>query len=261
LNTPLFDTSTLSCVVDAAGVALLTINRAERRNALDLVTMRAFVDAVARLAVADEVRALVVTGAGTHAFCSGGDLRDLSTRLTGEEGAAMTTLMGDALLALEALPYPVIAAINGYALGGGSELALACDLRVIDAAAELGFVHLRRGLIPGWGGGQRLLRLVGYSKALELLVRAQPLYAEELRALGMVSEVAPPGEALPAALALAQTAAKHDPAALRAAKALLQAGLHQPYGEALAAERALFPALWMGEAHLAATRAFIEKKS
>lgn len=258
--TRIHDSHTLTCSLDDAGVALLTINRPERRNALDTPTMHAFAEVVARLGADKRVRVLVVTGAGTHAFCSGGDLRDLSTRLTADEGAAMVALMGDTLLALESLPYPVIAAINGYALGGGSELALACDLRVIDQAAELGFVHLRRGLIPGWGGGQRLLRHVGYSKALELLVRAQPLYADDLRALGLVSEVAPPGEALPHALALAHSAAKHDPAALCAAKALLQAGLRQPYAEALATERALFPSLWVGEAHLAATRAFIEKK-
>ena len=256
----LCEVPTLACQVNDADIALLTIRRPERRNALDLATMAAFSEAIARLLEDTAVRALVITGAGTSAFCSGGDLRDLSARLTAEEGAAMTAQMGDALVALEALPFPVIAAINGYALGGGSELALACDLRIIDQAAELGFVHLRRGLIPGWGGGQRLLRLVGYSKALELLVRAQPLSADDLRALGLVSEVAPPGEALPAALALAQTIAQHDPAAVRAAKALLQAGLRQPYAEALVAERGLFPALWVGEAHLAAMRAFLEKK-
>jgi enoyl-CoA hydratase/carnithine racemase len=256
----LFDTPTLRCERDADGIALLTIQRPERRNALDTPTMQAFAAAIEQLAGDDATRCLIVTGAGTSAFCSGGDLHDLATRLTADEGLAMVTRMGEALRALERLPFPVIAAINGFALGGGSELALACDLRVIDEAAQLGFVHLRRGLIPGWGGGQRLLRLVGYAKAMELLVRAQPLSAEQLLELRMVNSIMPQGQAMVGALALAREAAKHDRAALAAAKAMLQGGLTLPYDAALLHERSLFPSLWVGEAHLTATRSFIEKK-
>ena len=266
MNTPftpqstLFEVPTLRCERDADGIALLTINRPERRNALDVATMEALASMVTLLGTRDDVRALIVIGAGTSAFCSGGDLYDLHTRMTAEEGAAMGALMGDALLALERLPFPVIAAINGFALGGGSELALACDLRVIDERAQLGFVHLRRGLIPGWGGGQRLMRLVGYSKALELLINAQILTAEMLTALRLVSSVTPAGEALAGALALARAAAAHDAATMAAAKAMLQLGLNQPYEAALLQERALFPSLWVGEAHIASTRAFVESK-
>jgi enoyl-CoA hydratase/carnithine racemase len=256
----LVDKPTLRCALDADGIALLTINRPERRNAIDTPTMHALAGLLPRLAEDVRLRALIVTGAGTEAFCSGGDLNDFSERLTAEQGAAMVKLMGDTLLTLERLPVPVIAAINGFALGGGSELALACDVRVIDERAQLGFVHLRRGLIPGWGGGQRLLRAVGYARALELLLRAEPLDAETLVELGLVADVLPPGEALTGALELARTAARHDRAAVAAAKAMLQAGLRQPYDEALMTERGLFPPLWVGAAHMASMRAFMEKK-
>jgi enoyl-CoA hydratase/carnithine racemase len=154
----------------------------------------------------------------------------------------------------------VIAAINGFALGGGSELAVACDLRIVDERAHLGFVQVRRGLITGWGGGQRLLRLVGYARALELLVRAEPLDAHDLVRLGLATRIMPPGEALAGALDLAQSIAALDGAAVAAAKQMLQAGLLLPYEAALKAERALFPPLWVGEAHMQAMRSFIEKQ-
>ncbi|MDX2139364.1 MAG: enoyl-CoA hydratase/isomerase family protein [Chloroflexota bacterium] len=256
----LLEAPTLRCELDADGIALLTINRPERRNAIDTPTMHALAALLPRLAEDARLRALIVTGAGTEAFCSGGDLNDFSERLTAELGAAMVALMGDTLLSLERLPIPVIAAINGFALGGGSELALACDLRVIDERAQLGFVHLRRGLIPGWGGGQRLLRAVGYARALELLLRAEPLDVTALVELGLVVNVTPPGEALAGALTIARTAARHDRAAVAAAKAMLQAGLRQPYDDAIMTERGLFPPLWVGEAHMAAMRAFIDKR-
>lgn len=239
----------------------MTIARPQRRNALDTATMTQMAATIDALAQDSAVRALIVTGEGQDAFCSGGDLDDLSHRLSVEDAAQMTALMGNALLALERLPFPVIAAINGYALGGGSELALACDVRVIDQTARLGFIHLRRGLIPGWGGGQRLLRTVGYARAFELLMRAQPLDADEIAKLGLAMTIMPPGEALDGALALAQRIASLDQAAVTAAKAMLQAGLNQPYEAALARERALFPALWTGETHQAAMRAFVEREN
>jgi enoyl-CoA hydratase/carnithine racemase len=231
-----------------APIGVLTFNRPERRNALDNEAMQAFSDCTHTLADAP-IHALIVTGAGDKAFCSGGDTADLAARRSAEDGAAMSALMGDALLALERLPFPVIAAINGFALGGGSEIAVACDLRVLDETAKLGFVHASRGLIPGWGGGQRLLRLVGYARALELLATARVLDARDAEALGLANQVAPAGAALDAALALAGTLAALDRHAMRAAKMALRAGLTQPYDDALMTERGLFPALWSGETH------------
>jgi enoyl-CoA hydratase len=257
----LFDAPTLACTCDANGVAVLTMNRPERRNALDGVTMRALAEAIRSLEAEPRVRVLVVTGAGKEAFCSGGDLFELSQRLTVADAEAMLSLMGDALLRLERLPYPVIAAINGFALGGGSELAVACDIRIVDERANLGFVQVRRGLITGWGGGQRLLRLVGYARALELLLRAEPLDAQELLRLGLVMQVMPSGHALSGALDFAQSIAAHDRNAVAAAKQMLQAGMQRPYEEGLAAERSLFPALWTGETHLRVMQEFSQRQN
>ncbi|MBN8639359.1 MAG: enoyl-CoA hydratase/isomerase family protein, partial [Anaerolineae bacterium] len=172
----------------------------------------------------------------------------------------MITLMGDALRALERLPIPVIAAVNGYALGGGSEIALACDLRVVDETARFGFVQIKRGVVPGWGGGQRLLRLVGYPRALEWLVRGQALKAPELLSAGLANRVAPAGQALSAALELAGEIAAQDADAVRALKTLLQAGLNQPYETALMTERSLFPPLWEGETQVRTLQAFLNKR-
>jgi enoyl-CoA hydratase/carnithine racemase len=251
---------------DAQGVATLTFNRPERHNALDWATMAAFATAVEALhadgaAPESTLRAVIVTGAGSAAFCSGGDQHALHTHLDEADGARLAATMGDALLRLEQLPVPVIAAVNGYALGGGSEIALACDLRVVAEDVRFGLVHLRLGLIPGWGGGQRLQRLVGYGRAMQLLVTAQPQAASTLLDLGVANSVTPPGAALPAARAWAAEIAAADPATVRAVKQLLQAGWHRPYAEALAAERSLFPGLWAAEAHARAVARFMEPRS
>ncbi len=241
------------------GVIVITFNRPETRNALDTEAMRAFGEIVTELHADPVVRVVILTGAGDTAFCAGADLVEMTQRPSADEGLAMITLMGDALLALERLPVPVIGAINGYALGGGGEISMACDLRVVDANVRLGFVQAKRGLIPGWGGGQRLLRLVGYTRAMELLLTAKQLNADELESWGMINRIAPAGRALPAALEFAGEIAKLDPAVIRAMKAMLQAGLVQPYDAALMTERALFPALWAGEARIKSTQSFADK--
>ncbi|NUQ05838.1 MAG: enoyl-CoA hydratase/isomerase family protein, partial [Anaerolineae bacterium] len=197
--------STLTCIdlPEHPGVALLTFSRPASHNALSGDDMTAFAVAVDRLAAKPDLRAVVVTGAGDKAFCSGADIAEMVQLTSEAEARAMISLMGDALLKLEQLPVPVIAAINGHALGGGAEIALACDLRVVDRSARIGFVQIRRGLIPGWGGGQRLLRHVGYARALEILLRGRVMGAEDLLALSLATEIAPHGEALASALRLA----------------------------------------------------------
>jgi enoyl-CoA hydratase/carnithine racemase len=247
--------------IDHEHVAIITIDRPERRNALDIASMQALSQIIDDLDDEDRlVKAVIVTGAGTEAFCSGGDLNDLSQRLSAADAEGMSKLMGDALFQLEGLACPVIAAINGYALGGGSELALACDLRIIDARAQLGFVHLRRGLIPGWGGGQRLLRAVGYARAFELLLRAEPLDADAIIALGLAMQAVPPGQALDAALALAHQIAQHDHAAVRSVKGILKVQERTDYAGALEVERAAFVDLWSGPAHAEVMRQFRERQ-
>ena len=247
--------------VDANGVGTLTFNRPEAMNALNQAAMQQFAACVQQLTTDSALRVLILAGAGTAAFCSGGDLVELRDRPTEEDARAMIDLMGSALLALEALPVPVIAAVNGYALGGGSEIALACDLRIVDESARMGFVQIHMALTPGWGAGQRLARLVGASKALELLLDGQPLDAEALRALGLANEVAPRGQALTAARRRAEAIAQRPPQVVRAIKALLHAHRTLPYPAALQAERDLFPPLWAHPDHLDAVEAFFARQT
>lgn len=251
---------TLLFTRDDSGIATITFNRPHVKNALAPETMAAFADAVQTLASDDSLRVVIVTGAGGEAFCSGGDLKRLHTLATASEGAAMAAQMTDALAGLEALPVPVIAAINGYALGGGSEIALACDLRIADEAARLGMVHLRLALIPGWGAGGRLARLVGYGRAMQMMLSARPYSAEELHTLGVINQVRPVGEALAAARAFAEELTTRDAAAVRAIKTLLRAAVTLPPAQAQQIEQDLFPPLWEGEAHQRAVERFLHKQ-
>lgn len=241
-------------------VATITFNQPDARNALPLAGMRAFAAAVEQLAADADLRAVILTGAGAVAFCAGGDLRDLAPLTSAADGATVGRVMGDALLALEGLPVPVIAAINGYALGGGCEIALACDLRVVDESVRFGAVHKHVALIPGWGGGQRLLRAVGYARAMDLLLTAQVLNARDMLRLGLAQRVVPDGEAYAGAWSLVTAFEDAPLGVVRAVKALLRAGTHLPYAEALDEEHALFPDLWAADAHLAAVEKFLNRK-
>ncbi len=239
-------------------VAIIEVQRPQVRNALNWEAMHAFREAVEQAHQATELRALIVTGHG-RAFIAGGDLKELADYPQAADGARMSALMTAALQRLEALPVPTIAAINGPARGGGTEVALACDLRVLAADADLGFVQIRQALIPGWGGGQRLLRTVGYARALEILLTGRIVSAEEALAWGLVNRVAPAGEALNEALAWAQAIAAEPPEVVRAIKALLRAGMTLPPPLAAAEEQRLFPPLWAAEPHLQAVRAFLNR--
>jgi enoyl-CoA hydratase/carnithine racemase len=244
------------------GIAVLTFDRPEALNALNLATMNTLSEAVDRLhQQAESLRVVIVTGSGEKSFSSGGDLQELGRHPDEAAARDFITLMGNALLKLERLPVPVIAAVNGYALGGGTEIALACDLRVVDEAVSFGLVQLKMALTPGWGAGQRLLRLVGYTKAMQLLIDATPLKAAEVYALGLANKVAPAGEAYPVALEWATQIAYTSPEVVRGIKTLLQAGLNQPYETALQIERDLFPPLWAAEPHLQAVERFLQRKS
>ncbi len=245
---------------DADGIAILTFNRSHVRNALTLDAMRQFHGLIESLADDPSLRVLIVTGAGRDAFCSGGDLIDLQSRPTEADAREFITIMGDALAIMERLPAPVIAAVHGYALGGGSEIAIACDLRIVDEAAQMGFVQIRMALTPGWGAGQRLMRTVGYSRALAILLEGRPMGADELLAFGLAHHVAPRAQALDEALTLARRIAKHPPTVVASIKRVLWAGLTQPYADALQTERDVFPALWAAEDHLRAVEMFLNRR-
>lgn len=243
------------------GIGVLTFNRPATRNALDLEAMRAFMGHIHACQADSHLRVLIITGAGDSAFCSGGDLIELSQYPSEEDAREFIGVMGEALSALERLPIPVIAAMNGYALGGGSEIAVACDLRFVDEAVKLGFVQIKMALTPGWGAGQRLLRLVGYARAMQLLLSGQILGADDLQALGLANGIAPKGQALMQAMAFAERVVSQAHPVILGIKTLLRAGLHQPYDEALQIERELFPPLWSAEAHIRAVEAFLNRRS
>jgi enoyl-CoA hydratase len=245
--------------MDDAGIGTITLNRPEVRNGLNWSAMHSFAETVEQAHGQPDLRVLIVTGAGS-AFASGGDIAELQNYPSRADGQRLTTIMGDALCRLENLPCPTIAAINGPARGGGAEISLACDMRVIAEDADIGFVQARLGIVTAWGGGQRLLRAIGYSRALELMVTGRILRAAEALALRLVTAMAPAGEALASARALAAQIAANPPAATAAAKRLLRASLTHTDGLAFEAERAEFPALWDTEFRREAVRKFLGRE-
>ena len=243
------------------GVAVITFNRPQNLNALTFIAMRQFADHVNALTTQTTLRAVIITGAGTSAFCSGGDLFELANYPTEEDARSFINVMGDALLTLERLQVPVIAAINGYALGGGSEIAVACDMRIVDEKARMGFLQIRLALTPGWGAGQRLLRMIGYARAMDVLLHGHVMHAPEIEHLGLANKVVEAGKALDYALNFAQHITEHAPEVVQSIKRLLQAGLHRPYDEALTIERDLFPPLWAAPPHLHAVEDFLKRNA
>lgn len=243
------------------GIYVLTFNRPMVMNALNLDMMVAFLRIVNALEQDTDLRVLILTGAGEKAFSSGGDLAELRHRLSEEDGAHFTRIVTNTLERMSALSVPVIAAINGYALGGGSEIALACDMRIVDADVKMGMVQIGMGLTPGWGAGQRLLRLVGYSKAMELLLKGEILRADALLELGLANSKVPSGLALTHALTFANQIAERPPRVVRGIKRLLRAGIQQSPNEAAATEYSIFAPLWADQAHIDAVEAFFERQA
>ena len=241
-------------------IGQITIQRPEARNALTWQAMDEFRAAVEESQAAPEMRALIVTGAG-GAFCAGGDLFELDGYLSRLDGVRLSSIMADALDRLEVIPVPTIAAIEGPALGGGAEIALACDIRVMADGASLGMMHVRLAISPAWGGGQRLLRLAGYSRTLEWLAAGKVLPAGEALQAGLVSRVTDRGQSLAEAQAIARSFGANDLEAVKAAKRIALAGIGNPPAEAQRIERGLFPDLWAGDAHRAASADFVARRN
>lgn len=212
-------------------IAVLTLDRPERRNAMNQAMWNSLERAVSDLE-GSLPRAVVVTGAGEKAFCAGMDVNTdnpdsaaLMLAMQDKDRApvvAMLTRMRAVLDRLVGLPVPVIAAVNGVAFGGGAETALRCDLRVMDPSATLAFSEVRLGLMPDWGGGVALARVVGRARAADLILTGRRVDAEEALALGLVNRVSAPAFCLAEAKALAQTIAQNGPRAVRAALRLLR---------------------------------------
>ena len=237
-----------------------TIERASSGNAISREVVAGLADAVRRAEADDGAAALVVTGRGGKFFAAGGDL--MQYRELRERNELATAFAGARALmdAIEALPKPVIAAVNGYALGGGAELALAADIRIATQGARIGFPYVRLGLIAGWDGMERLARCCGYGHAMHLLLTGEAVEAERAERIGLVSEVVE-GDALDAALAHAERFAEYAPLALGAAKRALRRVFAAPGTSAREEIRALFADLWVSEDHREAEAAFVEKRT
>ncbi len=241
-------------------VRTVTVDRPEKLNALNREVVDAL-DATFSEAAADpSLLCLIVTGAGEKAFIAGADIGELA-KLSPVEGREHAR-RGQAVVGrLEEMPVPTIAAINGFAYGGGLELAMACTLRVASENARMGLPETSLGILPGYGGTQRLARLVGPSRALELVLTAEKgVTAAEAYRMGLVNRVAPAGQALPVARELAQRIAANGPAACRYAIEAIRRGMQMPLAEGLVLEATLFGLCAATEDMKEGMSAFLEKR-
>ncbi|MDQ3560650.1 MAG: enoyl-CoA hydratase [Pseudomonadota bacterium] len=240
----------------SASVALLRINRPEARNALNASVRKLLAEHLRALADDEAARCVVVTG-DDKAFAAGADLRDMA-----EAGAIEMMLRNSHRLwaAIAEFPKPLIAAVNGVALGGGCELAMHADLIIAGEGARFGQPEVRVGIMPGAGGTQRLVRAVGKFKAMKLVLTGEPIGAREADAIGLVTEVVADAEVLPRALALAEQIAAMPPLAVRQIKEVLLAGQDAPLSTALALERKAFQLLFASEDQKEGMRAFLDKR-
>jgi enoyl-CoA hydratase len=243
----------------ADGVATVTLSRPDVHNAMNDRMRRELTECFSALAEADDVRVVVVAGAGERAFSAGADIREfveLQPPTRFREGRRRL----DFRQMMDRCPQAIIAAIRGYALGGGLELALACDIRIAGDDAQLGLTEVNLAIIPGGGGTQRLPRLVGRGKALEMILTGARIGAAEALRIGLVERVVPAAEVLPGALALARSLADKAPVALRYAKEAVVKGLGLPLADGLRLEGDLSTLLRTTDDRLEGARAFLEKR-
>lgn len=240
-------------------VVIVTINRPKVLNALNASTLAELDQVVGDAARDAGVRALVVTGSGDRAFVAGADINELSvqTPVGGREHARRGQALFDRI---ERLGKPVIAAVNGFALGGGCELAMACTIRLAADTAKFGQPEINLGLMPGYAGSQRLPRLVGKGRALELLLTGLPISAEDAWRIGLVNRVCPAAELMTDARALAHALAEKAPIAVRYILDAVGSGLEMTFQEAEDYEATLFGLVATTEDMREGTRAFLEKR-
>lgn len=239
-------------------VLLLTVNRPEKRNALNTAVREQLLAALSEVQDDQTVGAVVITGAGDRAFVAGADIAEFADRTPVDQSRAMQR--PSVLDAIERLPKPVIAAVNGYCLGGGLELAMACDLRLAGDSATFGQPEINLGIIPGGGGTQRLPRLIGPGAALKLILTGEPIDASEALRLGLVEEIVPAASLLERALALAGRIASRPPVAVAAAKEATRAALATTLAEGLRVERGLYLLCFASDDKREGVDAFLNKR-
>lgn len=240
-------------------IAVVRLERAEKLNALKREMLHQLGEVFARIEVETGLRAVILTGAGEKAFSAGTDIGELAT--LDEQGALLAARRGQAVCEqIERSPVPVIAAINGLAAGGGFELALACHLRIASSSSRFSLPETRLGVIPGYGGTQRLARATGGGRALEIMLTGAGVSAKEALRLGLVNKVVPSAELFSAAEKLAREIASLAPLAIRSCLKAVTEGLTLPLAEGLKLEADLFSQLFQTEDMREGTRAFLEKR-
>jgi enoyl-CoA hydratase len=241
------------------GIAVVTINRPKVLNALNAQTIDELRRMMLQLQSEDEVRAIVLTGAGDKAFVAGADINELAVQspTSGREIALLGQHVFDLI---ERMGKPVIAAVNGYALGGGCELAMACTLRLAADTARFGQPEINLGILPGYAGTQRLSRLVGKGRAMELILTGAPIPAEQAERIGLVNRVVPAADLMAEARALAKKLAAQAPLAVRYIIDAVNSGLSMPFSEACRHEATLFGLVASTDDMREGTRAFLEKR-
>lgn len=243
-----------------AGIELWTIEGEARRNALSRAMIRELLGNLARVREDRGIRCVVITGQGERAFCAGADLKERAT-MSSDDVHAFHQSLRDALRGIETAPQAFVAAVNGAALGGGLEMALACDLRVAVEGAEMGLPEVGLGIIPGAGGTVRLPRAIGVARAKELILTGRRVGAAEALGMGLVSRVAPLGRLREVALETAGLVARNAPVSIRQAKRAVDGGLHLDLDAALAHENTMYQDCLKTQDRLEALRAFAEKRN
>lgn len=239
-------------------IGIITINRPKALNALNSAVLDELdktLDAVDQ----EAIRCLILTGAGEKSFVAGADIGEMST-LTKAEGEAFGKKGNDVFRKLETFPIPVIAAVNGFALGGGCEISMSCDIRICSENAVFGQPEVGLGITPGFGGTQRLARIVGTGKAKEMIYGARNIKAEEAYRIGLVNNVCPAEELMPAAKKLASTIARNAPIAVRNCKRAINEGIQVDMDQAIVIEEKLFGSCFETCDQKEGMNAFLEKR-
>ena len=241
------------------GILVVTIDRPKVLNALNAQTVEEIGKVFAEARDDQSVRAVIITGGGEKAFVAGADINELARKnpISGKE----TSERGQFVLSsIENFPRPVIAAINGYALGGGCEIALACHIRIASEKAQIGLPEVSLGIIPGYGGTQRMARLLGKAKAFELVCTGDRVSAAEAERIGLVNKVVPPEQLMPAAEEMARKIMSRSPVAVRAAMEAINFGSDMPFEAGQFLEATLFGLLCASEDMKEGMTAFLEKR-
>jgi enoyl-CoA hydratase len=241
------------------GIATISINRPDKLNALNEQTVQELADAVRETARDEEVRGIILTGVGQKAFVAGADIAELA-KMGPVDGVQISRLGQQVLREIELSRKPVIAAVNGFALGGGCELALACHLRIASENAKFGLPEVKLGIIPGYGGTLRLPRIVGKGRALELILSAEMIDAQEAHRIGLANRVVPQDQLMDETRKLMQTILRNGPVALALAIECTTRGMEMALDDGLALESNLFGLLAATDDMREGMSAFLEKR-